>query len=199
VIEYKRGQSYSVVDSGMSYLSLLLNNKADVVLEYNEKCNQTLKKDRVDWSQLRVLFVSDSFTNYQIEALGFKDIPIELWQVSRYDKNLLMVDRMHTTSASASSLTIGKKGAAFQKITKEVKLYTEEIHLKVSNPQTQAPYKQYREMVLSLSPNMPVKPTKVYIGFKAKSNVTDVNVQKKGLRVFVNLPKGKLDDPKGIA
>ena len=78
MIEYKRGQSYSVVDYGMSYLSLLLNNKADVVLEYNEKCNQTLKKDRVNWSQLRVLFVSDSFTKYQIEALGFKDIPIEL-------------------------------------------------------------------------------------------------------------------------
>ena len=82
VIEYKKGQNLSVVDQGMSYLSLLLNNKADFVLEYNERCNQTLKKDKIDWSQLRVLFVSNAFTKYQIEAFGFKDLPIELWQVS---------------------------------------------------------------------------------------------------------------------
>lgn len=37
IIEYKRGSSYSVIDQGFSYLSLLLNNKADFVLAYNEK------------------------------------------------------------------------------------------------------------------------------------------------------------------
>ena len=36
VIEYKKGSSYSVIDQGYSYLSVLLNNKADFILEYNE-------------------------------------------------------------------------------------------------------------------------------------------------------------------
>ena len=36
IIEYKRDRSFSVVDQGFSYLSLMLNNKADFILAYNE-------------------------------------------------------------------------------------------------------------------------------------------------------------------
>ena len=36
IIEYKKGSSYSVIDQGYSYLSLMLNNKSDFILEYNE-------------------------------------------------------------------------------------------------------------------------------------------------------------------
>lgn len=35
IIEYKKGKNYSVIDQGYSYLSLLLNNKAEFVLKYN--------------------------------------------------------------------------------------------------------------------------------------------------------------------
>ena len=43
-IEYKKGNSYSVIDQGYSYLSILLNNKADFILEYNETQSENLKK-----------------------------------------------------------------------------------------------------------------------------------------------------------
>ncbi len=36
IIEYKKGSNYSVVDQGYTYMSLLLNNKSDFILEYNE-------------------------------------------------------------------------------------------------------------------------------------------------------------------
>ena len=35
IIEYKIDQSFSVIDQGYAYLGLLLNNKADFILEYN--------------------------------------------------------------------------------------------------------------------------------------------------------------------
>src|SRR5687768_8334975 len=44
VIEYKKDKSFSVIDQGYAYLALLLNNKADFILEYNEKCDGNLKK-----------------------------------------------------------------------------------------------------------------------------------------------------------
>ena len=50
IIEYKKGNSYSVVDQGYSYLSVMLNNKADFILEYNERLDQSLRRDDVDWS-----------------------------------------------------------------------------------------------------------------------------------------------------
>ena len=42
IIEYKRWNSYSVVDQWMSYLSLMLNNKADFVQELSRKRNNSI-------------------------------------------------------------------------------------------------------------------------------------------------------------
>ena len=72
IIEYKNTSNFSVIDQGYAYLSLMLNNKADFILEYNENCNSTLKREDVDWSQSRVIFVSPVFNNYQKESINFK-------------------------------------------------------------------------------------------------------------------------------
>ena len=40
----------------------MLNNKSDFILEYIESMNKSLKKENIDWSQSRVIFVSKSFT-----------------------------------------------------------------------------------------------------------------------------------------
>ena len=55
IIEYKKGSSYSVVDQGYSYLSTMINNKADFVLEFNEKKGRVLKRDSIDWSSSKVV------------------------------------------------------------------------------------------------------------------------------------------------
>ncbi len=44
IIEYKKDKSFSVIDQGYSYLSLMLNNKADFILEYNENTKSNLKR-----------------------------------------------------------------------------------------------------------------------------------------------------------
>lgn len=58
IIEYKRDKNISVVDQGFTYLSLMLENRADFIVEYNEVCGGNMKRDDVDWSQTRVVFVS---------------------------------------------------------------------------------------------------------------------------------------------
>ena len=54
----------------------MLNNKADFILEYNEKAVNIsatpLKRQDVDWSQSRVIFVTPEFTKYQQHAIGFR-------------------------------------------------------------------------------------------------------------------------------
>lgn len=77
IIEYKRSKNISVVDQGFTYLSLMLENKADFIVEYNETFKNTLKRSDIDWSQTRVAFVSTSFTENQKTATNFKDIAIE--------------------------------------------------------------------------------------------------------------------------
>ena len=108
VIEYKKDRSFSVIDQGYAYLALLLNNKADFVLEYNEKCKRNLRKDDIDWSQSKVIFVANSFTTYQQEAMGFQDLPIELWEVKQYDENLVMFNELRASEKSESIKTVTK-------------------------------------------------------------------------------------------
>ena len=199
IIEIKKGTSYSVVDQGMSYLGLMLNNKAEFILEYNERCNGSLKRDSVDWSQTKVIFISPSFTTFQLESINFKDLPIELWEVRRYSNNTIRFDQHKPTSSVASIKTVSKKSEVVETISREVKTYTEEGHLKIAQPNIAELYSRFKELVLSISSDITVKPIKKYITFRTKTNVTDVVVLKKSLKIFINMLKGKLDDPKKLA
>lgn len=98
IIEYKNTQSYSVIDQGYTYLSTMLNNKSDFVLEYNERTSSNLRRDEIDWSQSRVIFVSPSFSQYQKDSVNFRDIPFELWEVKRFDGNVIGFNRLVTSS-----------------------------------------------------------------------------------------------------
>ena len=43
------------------------------------------------------------------------------------------------------------------------------------------------------------KPKRTYIAFVSRSNVVDILPQRKALKIWLNMNKGELDDPKGIA
>jgi hypothetical protein len=102
IIEYKRDRSFSVIDQGYAYLGLMINNKADFILEYNEKMKQKLSRDDIDWSQSRVLFLANDFTPYQRAAVNFKDLPIELWEVKNYEKGLILFNQIESAEAGES-------------------------------------------------------------------------------------------------
>jgi len=194
VIEFKRDKNFSVIDQGYTYLSLMLNNKADFILEYNENLKTPLKKDDVDWSQSRVLFISPSFTTYQKEAINFKDLPIELWEVKRYDNQTINYSQIKTTGSQESIKTISRKDDAIEKVTNEIKVNTEEEHLLNANESTKELYETVRNAILNLG-DLEVKPKKMYIAFVSNSNVVDIHIQKNGLKLWLNLKKGDIEDP----
>jgi predicted transport protein len=199
VIEYKRDKNFSVIDQGMSYLGLMLNNKAEVILEYNEKCSASLKRDDVDWTQSKVIFISPTFTTFQLESINFKDLPIELWEVKRYSKNLIRFDQHEAVTTNATIKSVTKKSSTVRTITKEVKVYSEEDHLKIAKPDIKELYFKFKDSVLAISDTFTVKPMKQYIAFKTKTNVTDIVFHKSKMTIYLNIPKGKLDDPQHLA
>ncbi len=199
IIEYKRDQNFSVIDQGYAYLSLMLNNKADFILEYNENCGKNLKKDKVDWSQSRVIFISPTFSKYQQQAINFKDLPIELWEVSNYENGLVQYTKLKSPETSESIRKISKKSEVVEKVSEEVKVYTEEDFLDGCPEEIKELYYELKSKILSLSNTIEVIPRKLYIAFKSQSNFVDVRPQKKQIKVWLNLNKGQLDDPKQIA
>jgi len=198
IIEYKRDKKFSVIDQGYAYLSLMLNNKADFILEFNESLDEDLKRTDVDWSQSRVLFVSPAFTNYQREAINFKDLPIELWEVKRYENGTVSFDQIQKAGAQESIKTISKTDKNIDKVTREIKVYTEEEHLANTTEGIKELYEKLKSAILNLD-NLEIKPKKVYIAFVSGRNVVDILPQRKALKIWLNMNKGELDDPKGIA
>lgn len=198
VIEFKRGSNYSVVDQGMSYLGLMLNNKAEFILEYNERFKCSKKKNDIDWSQSKVIFVSPSFTTYQREAINFKDLPIEIWEIHRYANNIIRLDQLQQSTAVASFKSISKKSVVAAEISKQVMTYTEEDYFKGASADVVELYGVLKEKILSLGPGITIKPMKLYIAFRSKTNFTDIVILKKSLKIFINLRKGQLNDPKKI-
>ena len=198
IIEYKRDKNFSVIDQGYAYLSLMLNNKADFILEYNENSKETLKRNDVDWSQSRVIFISPSFTTYQKEAINFKDLPIELWEIRRYDNQTVNYNQIKTSGAQESVKTISRQDEAIEKVTKEIKVYTEDEHLEKGTEETKELYETLKSAILNLD-ELEIKPKKKYIAFVSGSNVVDIHIQKNALKMWLNLQQGDLDDPKEIA
>lgn len=134
IIEYKRDRNISVVDQGFSYLSLMLENRAEFIIEYNESLGKKLKREDVDWSQSRVIFVAPSFTENQKLATNFKDVAIELWEVKKYENNLISFNQIKKTSKESIKQVI-TVGGEFNEVTKEIKVYSEEDHLAKGSPE----------------------------------------------------------------
>ena len=198
IIEYKRDKNFSVIDQGYAYLSLMLNNKADFILEFNENLDKTLKRTDVDWSQSRVLFVSPAFTNYQREAINFKDLPIELWEVKRFENTTVSYEQIQKAGAQESIKTISKADKTIDNVAKEIKVYSEQEHLENVNDEIKELYQKFKSAIQNLD-NLEIKPKKKYIAFVAGRNVIDILPQKKALKMWINMNKGELDDTKGIA
>ncbi|MAN29141.1 MULTISPECIES: DUF5655 domain-containing protein [Mesonia] len=197
IIEYKRDKNFSVIDQGYAYLSLMLNNKADFILEFNENLDKTLKRNDVDWSQSRVLFVSPAFTNYQREAINFKDLPIELWEVKRFENNTVSFEQIQKSGAQESIKTISKTDQTIDNVAKEIKVYSEQEHLENASEEIKELYEKMKNAILNFD-NIEIKPKKKYIAFVSGRNVVDIHPQRKALKMWINMTIGELDDPKGI-
>lgn len=200
IIEYKRDKNFSVIDQGYAYLSLMLNNKADFILEFNENRVSTLKRNDVDWSQSKVIFVSPKFTNYQKEAINFKDLPIELWEIKRFENKTVSFAQIDKSTSPESIKTISKSNKEVKKITEELKVFTEKEHIEKSEFEVRETYETLKQRIFDFGDDIALNPRKHFVGFKVNGNTfCDVVFQSKSLKLFINLKSGELEDAKEIA
>ena len=199
IIEYKRDKNYSVVDQGLTYLNLMLQNKAEFILTYNETLPDTLHSRDVDWSQSRVAFVSPSFTENQISASDFKDFGIELWEVKQFENNTISINSIKKSSGSPSIKPLLENSEKLKEVKENIKVYTEEDHYNNGSDTSIELYEKFKAAIINLADGIEIIPQKFYIAFKKGSNISDIEIQKKGLKIFINAKIGALDDPKGLA
>ena len=200
IIEYKRSQNYSVIDQGVSYLNLMLEYKADFIVEYNENQKGNLKRSDVDWSQSKIIFVSPSFTDFQKQSSNFKDLAIELWEVKQFDNDIIVVNPIKKSKSAPSIKQVQQsQDSDLSKITKEIKVYTEDEHLEGKSDEIKELYEIYKQAILNLASDLEIKPKKMEIGVTKNGKIfSDIVILKSGLKIFINLKKDTLDDPKKL-
>jgi len=181
IVEYKRDKSYSIVDQGYSYLSTMLNNKSDFVLELIENSELNIKKDQIDWSQSRIIFISTSFSSHQKNSVNFKDVPFELWEISKFSNDLIGLNQITSTSKESITKIGGNKGSMISNVGKEIEVYDEETHLSRVSPKTKNLYLELKERMTSWEG----------VKFRSKKNYISV-VKKNKVKIYLNLQKNRI-------
>lgn len=198
IIEYKKGSNLSVIDQGVTYLNLMLEYKANFIIEYNESCKENLKRNQIDWSQSRIIFVAPAFTEYQKQSTNFKDLPIELWEIKKFENNLISINPVKKSKSAPTISNVQKnKNSTLAKVTREIVVYDEAYHLKDHCDDVLELYDSFKNAILALSPDLEITPQKLYIAFKrGKNNIVSIHLQNQSLKMWINAKKGFLDDPK---
>lgn len=197
IIEYKKDRSFSVVDQGVAYLSQMLDNQDTFILEYNERLNKNLRRKDVDWSQSRVVFIADSFTRYQQNAIGFKDLPIELWEVRIFEEDLIFYSQLKplTTKGSIKTLT---KDKTIQKISKEI-IYPLSHHLdRIRNTKTKELFEKISEEIKNLGEVEEIS-RKYGIGYwRDGIKFIEILFSQNRLTLIIRIQGYKINDPKRL-
>lgn len=182
IIEFKRGTSWAVIDQGTTYLSLLLDRRDSFVLKLNQVRKTQLMPKDIDWEASRVIFIAPSFNTYQEGSLGFRDLPIELWEIRRYENNIIALNRIQTSRKNARLSELGSASGDLKKVRKEIKQYSVEDHFREGWDESREIFDSLLPQLLKLNPSFEVNAKKNYISLKIGSqNVYYIHVQRRGL------------------
>ena len=199
IIEYKKDRSFSVIDQGFAYLSLMLNHKADFLLEYNERNkNKSLNRGSVNWEQSRVIFISPSFTVHQRAAINFKNLPLELWEVHYYDGDLIEYEQIEPFENSENIETVTGGNKLIKEVTKSIKVYDLDLHLKRGSENTRKLFQSLKEKIMDLG-EIKENPKQLYVGYRISDshiNFVAVHFYKEKLELTILIPDKNLEDPK---
>ena len=197
---------FSIQNQRIDTLAFDIENNAFVIIEYKRghnysALNKSLKKLEVDWSQSKVVFVSPFFNQNQKQAVDFKDLNIELWEVKQYENNIIVIDGIKKSEAAPSikQTSTLEKETDLSEITKEIKTYNEEDFFIGKTEELIELYNDFKQAILNFSPEIGIIPKKVYIAFKKdRKNIADIQILNEGLKIFINMKKGDLEDPKKL-
>ena len=173
----------------------MLERKADFVLQYNIKTKSSLTIQDIDWSQSRIIFVSPIYTSYQLNATDFKNIPVDLIKVTRYEDDIIEIDFIKKTSTvKVQDINIEPSK---NDVNKEVVVYTEEDHLAKISDNIKVVYEELKNRILELD-DIDVEVKKYYIAFKGSRNIVDIGFNKNEIKIYINMKKETLQDPLNI-
>ena len=189
IIEYKEGEKDNVINQGLFYLDWLVDHKGDFELIVQKKLGTDVK---VNWDSPRLILVAQSYNEYDIYAVNRISENIELKKYILYDNNILFVENVVLPGRRSGT----KKS---RKTTIVYKEHTIEDHLSNKSEKISELFQEVQERVLRLDEKINEKPLKHYIAYEIDRNFCEIIIQANALKIYLDISKRDLNDPKNIA
>ena len=196
IIEYKKNQNDNVINQGLSYLRWLLDHKAD----FEILCQDKKVNIEIDWDSSRVICIAENYNKFDLDTADILPINVELLRYRIYDENILYVEPENYQKVRISTSGIIRKTKQGKEKTERLqKTYTLNDHLSGIDKKTVNLFQALREKILSLDENIIEEAKSKYIAYKTSTNFTDIVIKQYGLKIFLNVKSGQLNDPKSLA
>lgn len=166
ILEYKNIKHGGVIDQGMAYLDLLEDKREAFVLLYNNEKRKSLKMDDVEWDESKVIIIAPEFTPHQLRSANRTKDPIELYQIARFDDDIITLQKIQKNNDTNSKPK--------SKIKHIVRLgeYSEEEYLAGKYYRHSPPtengkklFKLLKNKILEVYPDLEFKQKSKYAGF----------------------------------
>jgi predicted transport protein len=185
IIEYKWGEKDNVINQGLFYLDWLDDHKGDFQVIVEKKLG---RKIEIDWSQPRLILVTQSFNKYDKDAINRISENIELWTYSLYENGIFEVN------IEGSSQADNERGERRTKI--QYATYDLNYHLNKTSKELQQKINKIRKKILEL-PNIQEKTEqKSGVTYKTTKSFCRFEFGKNSIDLLLKEPK--YNDPKNL-
>ena len=196
IIEYKKNQNDNVINQGLSYLRWLLDHKAD----FEILCQSKKMSIEIDWDSPRVICIAGSYNKFDLDTADILPINVELLRYRIYNDEILYLEPENYQKVRISTSGIVKKSKqGKEKMERLQKTYSVDDHLAGIDKQTVVLFQALREKILSLDESIIEEAKAKYVAYKTSTNFTDIVVEQCGLKIFLNVKSGQLNDPQKLA
>lgn len=183
IIEYKQNENGTIISQGLSYLDWLIDHKGDFEVLVQKRLG---KFGKVNWDAPRIILVAQSFNHYDKSAVNRISAKIELKRYIIYEDGLLFVEDEALPS---------KIGSQKNKI-QLYKEYTIDSHLNKKPKKVKELLKELQGRILKLDLKIKEKVLKHYIAYEFGNNFVEIQIQSSGLKVYLDILKRQILDPK---
>lgn len=199
IVEYKKSSKDNVINQGLFYLDWLVDHKGDFALAAQEKLGTEIE---IDWSSPRLILVAESFSEYDKYAVNRIGANIQLWTYRRYGDDFLFLESIFATTiqkAPQKEKTVDKE-TDLENDEVEEAIYTLDDHLQGKPNEAKNLFDGLRERIFAFNDDGDIidKPNKIYISYKHGKNFCEVQIQSAGLKMWLDIPYGELDDPNNL-
>lgn len=163
-------------------------------------CRKASNNREIDWSSPRLICVAENYNKFDLDTVEILPIKIELLRYTVYRPSLLYIDKESQLPIHIGTSKIFAKSKREKEGRSRLqKEYSIEGHLSKTSEATKQIFLNLRERIRGLDDSIVEEPKAMYIAYKLATNFVDVVIQRDSLKIFLNVPSGKLNDQFGLA